>query len=202
MTDKPIIFNAHDVRAILDGRKTVTRRVIKGLGDDVDLAIALHRGKGKWLAACDKTVLRVHQPPSPGDTLWVREAFALVGTVDPGWLLYRASGYENECRRHGFDCYPDEASVPWKPSIHMPRWVSRITLEVASVRPERLQDITEADAEREGVQPVLVPPDGGSCPHIEGFRKLWDSLYAKRPERQWTEDPWVWRVEFVKQEGK
>lgn len=195
MTDKPIIFNAHDVRAILDGRKTVTRRVIKGLGDDVDLAIALHRGKGKWLAACDKTVWRVHQPPSPGDTLWVREAFALVGTVDPGWLLYRASGYENECRRHGFDCYPDEASVPWKPSIHMPRWASRISLRVVSVRPERLQDITDDDAVREGFSAsgILSP--------TAAFAAYWYSLYAKKPERQWAENHWVWRVEFERIES-
>ncbi|MBB4312489.1 hypothetical protein [Roseospira marina] len=74
-------------------------------------------------------------PYAPADRLWGREVFTLVGTVDPGWVLYRASGYEAECARHGFDTpYPPESAVKWRPSIHMPRWASRITMPVYRVR--------------------------------------------------------------------
>lgn len=92
------------------------------------------------------------QAEGRGLSAWVREAFAYVGSSDPGFLLFRANGYESECVRHGFDLpYPAESSMRWKPSIHMPRRASRLTLLDVSIRRERLGDISEEDARAEGV---------------------------------------------------
>lgn len=183
MTDQPILFSAPMVRAILSGAKTQTRRVLKPQPQE-DL--------GLWLAERDMKAARW----APGDRLWVREGFALVGATDPGFLLYRASGYEAECDRHGFDKpYPSETVVRWRSSIHMPRWASRITLAVEAVRVERLHEISEADAVAEGcgvftsqtaIHHSFSPDDKNLF--VPSFRELWASIHG--PDA-WNSNPWV-----------
>lgn len=197
MKERPILFSAPMVRAILDGSKTQTRRVVKPCKD---------RAFGAELAPCeiageinagDYTHAKYGQP---GDRLWAREAHAFVGTVDPGWLLYRASGYEAECARHGFDKpYPDESTIKWRPSIHMPRWASRITLEITGVRVERLQDISKSDSVAEG---IFIHADfrnrDDKYGPVAAYCDLWESINGPG---SWDENPWVWVIEF-KRVGK
>ena len=126
-----ILFSQAMVRALDADRKTQTRR----------------------LAASPLRKVR------PGDSLWVRETYAYVGSMDPGWLLYRASDYQAQCRAHGFDePYPDPRTIKWSPSLLMPRRASRLTLIAADVRFERLHDISAADAIAEGIE-----TSGGRC---------------------------------------
>ena len=185
MTDRPLIFSAPMVRALLDGRKTQTRRVLKPPYGTLE-----YLPTGTWEPICTK-VFR-------GDRLYVREAHALVGTVDPQWVLYRADGYESECARHGFDRpYPPEPR--WRPSIHMPRWASRLTLVVTDVRVQRLQEISEADAVAEGVTGRAYQARDGSwiadpkASFAGGFGCLWNSLYG--PDA-WDANPWVAAISF------
>ncbi len=191
MSEHPILFSAPMVRALLDGRKTQTRSVLKPqpqghtAWQDDDTGEWWVSGHGE----VGDTLLSLRW--APGDRLWVREGFALVGTTDPGFLLYRASGYEAECDRHGFDKpYPSETIVRWRPSIHMPRWASRITMEVEAVRVERLHDISEGDAVAEGCfftdygrqcfHQGGPPRDPGDCPapeehHPQRNGWMWDA---------------------------
>jgi hypothetical protein len=166
---RPILFSAEMIRALLDGRKVQTRRALKKQPLDI-LPMEGDRASREWI------ILEQREPESkgkvircrygaPGDLLWARETHAIVGNVDPGWVLYRASGYENECRRHKFDSPPPESEITWKPSIHMPRWASRLTLRITNIRVERLQDISEADAIAEGVESLdsCAPENRESC---------------------------------------
>ncbi|MCP4902985.1 MAG: hypothetical protein GY906_38975 [bacterium] len=216
--ERPILFSGPMVRAILEGRKTQTRRVIKnpekleGLMQDGEAA--------EW---CPYGKL--------GDHLWVREAF---GTVDDAthqaWLTADPGGaddYEcNPCAKDGpngerwiVDYRADNPQRPmdkphpktgkvsrrWRPSIHMPRWASRITLEITDVRVERVQEISENDAVAEGIQKRGRYWDGGPHPVKGGpkcfplpraaFKDLWDSINAKRGYG-WHTNPWVWVIEF------
>lgn len=153
MPDKPIIFSAPMVRALLAGSKMQTRRALKPqpgvLRGDCGLPAALVSIDGY---AVPGRVQPKRFPYAPGDRLYVREAHALVGNVDPPWVIYRASGYDEECIRLKFSRpVPPEESIRWRPSIHMPRWASRITLTVTEVRVQRLQEISEADAVAEGI---------------------------------------------------
>lgn len=193
MTERPILFSAPMVRAILAGTKTQTRRVVKPRKD---------RDLGCELAACELAG-EVNGGEyrnaycSPGDRLWVREAWR--DWSDAAWH-YAADGLVLPKQRDRGLAAMLSSRAPftwesyrWRPSIHMPRWASRITLEVTGVRVERLQGISEADAMAEGAAPVLVPPDGGSCPHVEGYRDLWESINGTG---SWDANPWVWVVEF------
>lgn len=145
----------------------------------------------------------------PGDRLWVRESFAPVdGTghkcstrdaafvvLSDGAQVYRDGDVYPplpEYQRGAFD------GIKWRPSIHMPRWASRITLEVISVRVERLQDISEKDARAEGVEAPEAEFGGFDNPHSVAFRNLWDSINAKRAP--WASNPWVRCVEFKRVE--
>lgn len=194
MKERPILFGGEMVRAILDGRKTQTRRVVKPA--PCGLRMGLPYGKGRYITC---------PYGQPGDRLWVRETHAFVGSIDPGWLLYRASGYESECQRHGFDRpYPAVSSIKWRPSIHMPRWASRITLEITGVRVERLQEISEDDAKAEGCG-LYVPGHGfitqadlaeGYSNYLAprmGFEFVWTKINGPG---SWDANPWVWVVEF------
>jgi hypothetical protein len=192
MSEKPILFSGPMVRAILDGRKTQTRRVLKpqpeadGLYHDMKAA---HRAL-RWLK---------------GDRLWVREAFAIgfdydaedkpIG--DEPKLFYAAT---NAVR--WFDTETDEwRDAPrWKPSIHMPRWASRITLEVTGVKVERLQDISDADARAEGVErdsdgwrDYLEPSTQCCATAKTSFLTLWDRINGPG---SWEANPWVVAVAF------
>lgn len=146
MTERPILFSAPMVRALLAGTKTQTRRVVKGERASRGMESGWHLKPFGFLN--DRQFAKAASPyGAPSNKLWVREAFGISydGYAIPwtgadaqrdGEVIYRATFYEK----------PDEGRLPWKPSIHMPRWASRITLEVTGVRVERLQDISEADA--------------------------------------------------------
>ena len=198
MTDRPIIFSAPMVRAILEGRKTQTRRIIKAprwsdgeieIQDDGPYAVATKTG-------CLSKV-PVHY--TVGDLLWVREAFGF-GVSDHGECpRYRAT-MDYQCG----DKIKSEHEGPfkWRPSIHMPRRFSRITLEVTGVKVERLQSISEDDAKAEGITPLPsgryfcgFDEDGeitAKSP-VTAFGWLWNSIHG--PDG-WAANPWVAAVTF------
>lgn len=197
MKERPILFSAPMVRAILEARKTQTRRVV--FKDDCQdchqpwWCSGTHWQDGDELLHCPYGVA--------GDHLWVRETFCVGYEYAPGeFTALPFDGCERVRKtfyRATDDDAPDEPRRPWKPSIHMPRWASRITLEVVSVRVERLQDITEADAKAEGVEPYL---SGEYSLYLDSnertnLARLWDSINAKRGFG-WDANPWVWVIEF------
>ena len=177
MNERPILFSAPMVRAILAGTKTQTRRVVKP------------QAIGQWgpVVPCPYG--------QPGDRLWVRESLAYdserghyYAATEPG-TLGNPSGrtyvdYDNETPAIGLPA----RSIP---CIHMPRWASRITLEFTAVRVERLQDISEADAVAEGVRNSLHLPGGRFA--RENFEHLWWTING---DGSWDANPWVWVVEF------
>lgn len=190
MNERGMIFNAEMVRAILDGRKTQTRRPIKwkqtrftemAERDDGSLwpwAEDCERGGDIWFACPFGEV---------GDRIWVRETFCAVPDHEEpagcSALLYAADG--------------NGPYGKWTPSIHMPRWASRLTLEITGVRVERLRDLSEDDAKSEGI----TPPSGGVLPGWEyriNFRDLWMDIYGTD---NWEANPWVWVIEFKRVEG-
>lgn len=177
---KPILFNGEMVRAILEGRKTMTRRPAN---------VTNNNCKHGFITPIPYHVPRriedhVAYSPfgGPGDRLWVKETFItgpLNCSSDERWVRYRAT---------------DEKDIPkgtrWKPSIHMSRWASRITLEITEVRVERVQEITEEDAVREGIDQCNQP----NRATVMEFAKLWDSIYSKK--YPWSSNPWVWVYTF------
>lgn len=192
---KPVLFNTEMVRAILDGRKTVTRRVIKPQPEGRPVPMTK---SGCWPGyfAIQGTAKVVRLPFLPGDVLWVRETWA----KDPF-----GDGY----------IYPTEfpgAGQKWHPSIHMPREAARIFLRVKDVRVERLQEITEDGAKAEGAvksYPYTDPETGKTAFMLDekgtyrsGFSQIWDSTVPKHPNKfrrypyYWTDNPWVWVIEF------
>ena len=214
MTDpkyKPIIFTAPMVRAILEGRKTQTRR-LNGLDDvnkipDAWDAARVTVGalnykvkksaKGKYGATFishpDAIANRtIHVCPQicpygqPGDRLWVREAFEF----NHGGPVYDAAGGLMDSMDDEIVYRADRPNrvTKWTPSIHMPRWASRITLEITSVRVERVQDIRIKDCVAEGIRELVVDIDG-----TDAYKDLWQSLYG---HDSWDKNPWVWVVEF------
>jgi hypothetical protein len=192
------------VRAILAGTKTQTRRVVKPQPTHFNPAGVPRRvvpaGGASDVIACPYG--------QPGDRLWVREAFAFTDAHEPhyhGSIEYRA---DNKCL--AVDCGPVTVDVPhncdprpfdgpWRPSIHMPRWASRISLEITGARVEGLQDISEEDAIAEGApgyeEGVDAPPqdEGSEWSYRASFRRLWESING--PD-SWEANPWVWVVEF------
>lgn len=202
MKDRPILFSGPMVRALLDGSKTQTRRALR----DQVCAPGVMQMAGPGYAEIVNEY-GVHIPGfscpygQPGDRLWVRETWAphpdFPETVRRG--VYRA---DPECK------YDVER---WRPSIHMPRWASRIVLEVVSVRVERLNDCSKKDAIAEGIhryehiwrdaeyplddvayEPVKGWPTRYSCP-IQAYQALWESINGAG---SWDANPWVWVVEF------
>jgi hypothetical protein len=183
------------VRAILEGRKTQTRRIVK----PQPMWIERNKRKvyeGAFLTINDNGILIVNVIRSPygkpGDRLWVRETWQ--GKPERNGfkpeVAYRAT-------MEGHPEYPQPTVLgKWKPSIHMPRWASRINLEVVSVRVERLQEISHEDAIAEGIQETTAPlkEERLTVPqHL--FAHLWDSINKKDGTR-WQDNPWVWVVEF------
>ena len=176
MKERPILFSAPMVRALLAGTKTQTRRTCNHPGLK-DLSYIVNCGDGWW--GDEEGDFQARCPyGQPGDRLWVRETFCDDWLADAGGVAYRADG--------GMDAEMFDAGCTWRPSIHMPRSLSRITLEVTGVRVERLQDISEADAIAEGT-PF---PFGG---WVGGYQKLWESINGPG---SWDLNPWVWVVEF------
>jgi len=249
MKERPILFSGPMVRALLEGRKTQTRRVVKEQPNGS--AIAAHHADGLWyftsgFRRIDSLTSTNGVDPAgrrcpygqPGDRLWVRETWGFRGRQLSGmdkanaltFIQYQADGARSEIVRD----WDDESGLPkqrdrndgetsekydryltafwrsWRPSIHMPRWASRLTLEVTEVRVQRLQEMSEEDARSEGVE-RLVEENGwrnygaedlpGESVRYwatarESFQSLWGSINGKRPGCTWGAGPWVWCVSF------
>lgn len=232
---KPVLFSAPMVRAILSGAKTVTRRIvnpqppcgciyeINGAGTHAlcrgDDGREAHAGS-RWVPPTPKS--RDHRLPCPYiGSLWVREAWAawfrddVAGQLD--WKdTARADRTEKNCTGIAYRAtLGDSLSIDrWVTPLFMPRWASRITLDVVSVRVERLHDITDAEAELEGIGgwskdgvlfkygPADAEGDGPIWPWVDcprtprdAFERLWTEINGRE---SWTSNPWVWRVEFAR----
>jgi hypothetical protein len=213
MKERPILFSSEMVRAILDGRKTQTRRVVNPQPDMVTR-------KGEPVAF--KSIERInpetrefeiltHVPGEPnkkycrqikcpfgqvGDRLWVRETWADTTYFDPndGGFVYKATDPN----------WADMEGWKWKPSIHMPREASRLTLEITGVRVERLNNISEGDAIAEGIESIgrgcwkdyRHQNNAPWCTSVYSFKSLWDSINSKK--HPWANNDWVWVIEFKK----
>ena len=233
MKSHPILFSGPMVRALLSGTKTQTRRGVKpkiaellewfggksDAADDRELDELLgqrteEKGLRVWCADYPDEGSEVIRSPygQPGDRLWVRETHAIV----PRTAYAHSDGVQQTLRPD--DPYEHDAAIyregwcrsnggfRWRPSIHMPRWASRITLEITAVRVEQLQDISEADAKSEGIERAddffgcpcwkcygddadVVAPDDPTG----SYRSLWESINGPG---SWNANPWVWVVEF------
>ncbi|MFW4678914.1 hypothetical protein ACOAPW_30805 [Pseudomonas aeruginosa] len=185
--ERPILFNDQMVRAILDGRKTVTRRIVKPQPSLPTTHWWPSNGRGpQWMAdgpseatGGTRQTWGWKECPfgKPGDRLWVRETFADIGCR----LTYRADLYD------GAHCMVKK----WIPSIHMPRSASRVLLEITAVRVERLQDITPNQCIAEGAWREKDKELGRGQEAIAAFADLWRSTGG-----DWDANPWVWIVEF------
>ena len=181
---KPILFNAQMVRAILEGRKTVTRRVVKPQPIAAVKTLYQKDGTNIWRTYGSDCWYEFRAPCVPGDILWVRETWSRMET---GKYLYKA---DNE---------KPISYLGWRPSIHMPREAARIFLRVTNVQPERLQDINGLHAKEEGCEGyVHINPLYGCPETVHNFKALWDSTIkpADRPTYGWDANPWVWVIEF------
>ena len=245
MKERPILFTSANVRAILEDRKTQTRRVVKPQPPSTTNAASKnliqtgwrsYEDQGSWkFGFCslmpDGTpsshfeILNILTCPYgvPGDRLWARETFTLQCDVDGDeppfsdgrpiqrmpddfevfrWLQphYKATDPTPKLCCEKLSCINDDPHCHWKPSIHMPRWASRITLEITEVRVQRLQEISEADAQREGWAFEGLDLNQSYDPVVmdtarQWFRGLWDSINAKRGFN-WEVNPWVWALTF------
>lgn len=225
---RPILMSGPMVRAILDGRKTQTRRVVKPQPPaDIEEAFAWFAGELRGAPnGCAEDGLYVrtlagltYRGPcpygAPGDVLWVRESWyydlpphklpkVRPADFDRDSLYFRADG---ECCAQIPECQCAEVGKPkWKPSTHLPRWACRLFLRVKSVRVERVQEIGEADAKAEGVErhddegvTYYGPLNAGHADARRAFETLWDSINAERGFG-WAANPWVWVVEFERTE--
>lgn len=214
MTERPILFNSDMVRAILEGRKTQTRRPVKGIPHDDWLPAEMCATTGEgwqtaghsgqwWCDCCGVDGQEITSPFGiPGDRLWVRESFASrldedhkkPSELDPAHAVFYWADGIGKCANTG--CGGAAGKI--RPSIHMPRWASRITLKVLDVRVERVQDITARQCVAEGVRAEqhYDPVSRSPCDEIRAFQAfvaLWDSIYG---EGAWESNPWVWVVEF------
>jgi hypothetical protein len=234
MKETGVLFNSGMVRAILDGRKTQTRRIIKHQPTVYGLKwIETVEGFAAWrdpgLPLDDNSedggnCLRICPFGKVGDHLWVRETFALEHQMELGqkppfddgrplannldgdnnalWIQphYKATDPKPDL------CYDDDIydpgypKVKWTPSIHMPRWASRITLKITDVRVERLQNITPFDCRKEGIQVFageeLQEPGARRCDdviYIHSYMRYWESVYGKG---SWSKNPFVWAISF------
>lgn len=215
--ERPILFSGEMVRAILAGRKTQTRRVVKPAQTKPKIASLRVQAwiiDGEWFSC---------PYGQAGDRLWVRETWRKLACPrhdegqPPGALCLCN---QVQCRADGDD------GGKWRPSIFMPRWASRITLEITGVRLERVQDLSEADAIAEGMPADDDWPNWVPCPQCQGrgvyagvgnysgyyeydcdkcnthrkqFRHAWDSINAERGYR-WDVNPWVWVISFKRLE--
>ncbi|MEM8880917.1 MAG: hypothetical protein AAGC82_09980 [Pseudomonadota bacterium] len=201
MSDRQILFSGEMVRALLEGGKTMTRRVFRPEPPDDFKACRWNHDERmwSWTGPGPKWVGSRYAVPrhTPGDRLWVREAWAQVTDVDrkpqSGRCLYRADASDNSGVRWPTVQPGDpDREVTWRPSIHMPRWASRLTLIVTDVRVERVQDISAGDCLEEGVKPIIGPNARSAR---DQFQSLWNSLNAKRGYG-WDENPWVAATSF------
>lgn len=197
MRERPIIFNTEMVQAILDGRKTCTRRVVKGyIPKDAEFGYTAFTPKG---AISCRGIFETNYPGygekffelpyHRGDILYVRETWC--SAYDGEKFFYLADKLTNREERSLLN-YDD---VKWHPSIHMPKEAARIWLKATDVRVERLQEITETQAQAEGCNSGLLT---GPCTARGQFENLWNST-IKKPDADkygWSANPWVWAIEF------
>lgn len=208
MRERPILFSGLMVRAILEGSKTQTRRVVKVQppADTLDVITYHHPDPRVHYWACDSGSLLDWAYPCPqgevGDRLYVRETWQHsnhpLGPYDSDCEVFYRADYLDDPLGPDLERSADGIRRQWRPSIHMPRAASRILLEVTGVRMERLQDITEDDAKAEGVS-IDERHGIGYCigadrpPSIRAYRELWEQLNGAG---SWNGNPWVWVVEF------
>lgn len=211
MIERPILFSGPMVRAILEGRKTATRRIVEPqppadcqawAGWILDSTVGKDVGKASWHDQTGPLAFKTHHVRCPyghpGDLLWVRETFRGAAGYDgqppsqwgnkPIW--YEADGEPSEEWWH--------LSVKSKPSIHMPRWASRINLEVTGIRVEKLKAITPADILLEGIRTSKGTVIGDICAHDPDelqfqFANLWENINGPG---SWDANPWVFAVNF------
>lgn len=213
MKERPILFSAPMVRALLDDSKTQTRRALRAQppSETVDFCTYYHPDPREHHWAFDGASLLDYAVPCPygqkGDQLYVREAWQHSnhpgGPYDEDCLVFYRADYLDDPHGPDGEKSPEGKYRQWRPSIHMPRTASRILLEVTDVRVERLHDISEADAQAEG-----VPRDAEPCDHIRqsceeigclgtthkaSYCRLWCDLNGMA---SWNSNPWVWVVEF------
>jgi hypothetical protein len=197
MAERPILFSAPMVRAILAGTKTQTRRAMKPQPHHVDGGVPFGNGPA-WAHAEPGTAMIRCPYGKRGDRLWVREAWRTVADANdiaPRDLMNVES----------FTHYEADGAKPagmgkLRPGMFMPRWASRITLEITGVRVERLQDISEDDARAEGCAPAWLDADDNETVHVraqptyrQGFARLWRDINGAD---SWGANPWCWVVEF------
>ena len=217
MKERPILFSASMVRAILEGRKTQTRRICKSVKHP---DFGCEMAASELVKEAQHVIDRACPYGRPGDRLWVRETFQgpLVGEDEqsdyyansdkyrsPRYCEYKADGGP----KPEFMTGDDDLVCRWKPSIHMPRWASRITLEITGVRVERLQDISEADAIAEGCYKIEEgsaiyyadhlpkPAKGRATDAVSAYTMLWESINGLD---SWESNPYVWVIEFKRVE--
>lgn len=211
MKSRGIIFSGADVRAVQEGRKTQTRRIIKPQPHD-DCGV-IHVGKfhpeqfsddgeyypgkphygaysddGEWGCKCPYG--------QPGDRLWVRETWADVRRMGFDRDLFpTGAAYKSDCEGQDSLDVAADYGVKWKPSIHLPRWASRITLEIDEIRVERLNDISEEDAIAEGFDSSTLGTGAASFTgHARyWYKQLWNSIHGPV---LWTLNPWVFVLKF------
>ena len=200
--EKPVIFSADMVNAILAGNKTQTRRVVKPQPIEVPVTLEGHSGVTLFRPKKDNAMQGVHESwlkqgrlhhwkckyGKIGDKLWVRETWSYeppdeLWVKDIDHLIYRAD--YNHPKELNHDEYPT-----WKPSIHMPRWASRILLEITDIRVERLNDITVSDAIAEGYDGSYQSPVD---PSIKWYADLWEQING---EGSWSQNQFVWVISF------
>jgi hypothetical protein len=211
VTDRPILFSGPMVRALLDGRKTQTRRIIKpGVGQKWLSPALLQsapsaefvKGGAQFEHPKGGPLTWVTCPYGvPGDRLWVREAWA---TPNDHAIIYRAN-WQDDAKARGFDNIPlDDSGIRWKPSIHMTRSASRLWLEITDVRVERLQAISETDAAAEGLTKIgmewgVPGPHWRECySPVTAYLELWDRINGAGAAKS---NPWVWAVSFDVRRG-
>ncbi|HDU4901972.1 TPA: hypothetical protein RFU16_003376 [Klebsiella quasipneumoniae subsp. similipneumoniae] len=221
MKERGMIFNSEMVRAILDGRKTQTRRIMAPQpADDIERCIFPNPEAIGWKSSLrhkhGSTTAHFCHYGKPGDRIWVRETFQgplfdydLMDSYckdptpfeKPEFCVYKADGVPAP----EFYDADDELHCCWRPSIHMPRWASRILLEITDVRVERLNAISQEDAQAEGMEltgwrPTYSDPDSGGevMTPYDNFAELWSSIYG---DESWKANPWVWVISFKRVEG-
>ena len=210
MADKGIIFSAPMVRALLEGRKTQTRRLLTLRGyrefsqfgpcDTEGYDWHFRRADGCW---CEFRAGDLPLPYAVGDRLYVRENFQLLSFGDYAVTKTQPADVRFAATDPLADSDKDVRGYTWRPCIHMPRWASRLWVSLTDVRVQRVQDIRSTDAEAEGIERDIGFPRRwrnyvGTTPLAApewGFSSLWDSLHTRDGER-WQDNPWIVAISF------
>ncbi|HFZ0441505.1 hypothetical protein ACRAOD_16765 [Raoultella ornithinolytica] len=221
MKERGMIFNGEMVRALLGGRKTQTRRIMAPQpADDIERSAFPNPDAIGWKSSLKhkhgSTTAHFCPFGAVGDRIWVRETFQgpLFDYEQMEAFLEDSSKFEKPefCQyaadgghRPEYQDADDNLRYGWRPSIHMPRWASRILLEITDVRVERLNSISQEDAQAEGLEltgwrPTYSDPDSGGevMTPYDNFAELWSSIYG---DESWQANPWVWVIEFKRVEG-